>query len=157
MRLARLTLVVTILLAASVSAACAVLPAQGKKADETKLLSAIHREIEMFEAGDADGLMALFADNAVSLPQGSPPVVGKAAIAEGNRAFLDAFNVNFDFELVDYEIAGDYATRQGKWTQVLTPKDGGDPVTVPGKCMVGWKKIDNDWKIVWEIFNFDQS
>jgi len=157
MRLNRFSLVTIIMLAALVLSACATSPAQAKKADEEKLLRAIYKEIEMFEAGDADGLMALFAEDAVSLPQGGPPVEGKAAIAAGNHAFLDAFTVDFDFELVDYEIRGDYATRRGKWTQVLTPKAGGDPVTVPGKCMVGWKKIDNDWKIVWEIFNFDES
>ncbi len=157
MHLNRFAVIIISILAALVLGACAASPVQAKKADEEKLVQAIYREIEMFEAGDADGLMALFAEDAVSLPQGGPPVEGKAAIAAGKGTFLDSFTVDFDFELVDYEIVGDYATRRGKWTQVVTPKDGGDPVTVPGKCMVGWKKIDDEWKIVWEIFNFDES
>lgn len=153
MRLKRFSIAVMVLLAALLVSACGQSAAQAQKADEEKLLAAIYKEFEMFEANDAAGLMDLFADDAVSLPPGSPAIEGKDAIAAGKTAFLENNNVKVDFKLVDYKIVGDYATRQGEWTMYVTPKAGGETMVNPGKCMLGWEKIGGEWKIVWEIFN----
>jgi ketosteroid isomerase-like protein len=50
-------------------------------------------------------------------------------------------------------MAGDYATRTGEWTQVLTPTDGGEPITEVGRCVVAFKKVAGEWKVAWEIWN----
>ena len=69
------------------------------------------------------------------------------------RAFFDAHELDREFSLVDYEFNGNIGTRQGAWTQVVTPKEGGDPFTMTGQCVLGFKKIDGEWKEVWEIWN----
>jgi ketosteroid isomerase-like protein len=147
----RVVVAIMVVMAALSLVSCAA----SAQADEKAFLDAVWGEIDMLNKGDVNGLMSYYAADAVKLPQGGPLVKGKAAIREGAAAFHGNFDVDFDFELVDYEIVGDYATRQGAWTNTMVPRAGGDPVKVQGKCMLGWKKIDGEWKIVWEIFNTD--
>ena len=51
--------------------------------DEKKMKAAMQEYIDAFNRVDVDGIVALYADDAtVEDPVGSPPKVGKAAIAE---------------------------------------------------------------------------
>jgi hypothetical protein len=36
---------------------------------------------------------------------------------------------------------------------VVTPVDGSEPITEIGRCVLGWEKINGEWKVVWEIWN----
>ena len=54
---------------------------------------------------------------------------------------------------MDYTIAGETATRTGEWTQTLTPTDGSEPIVETGRCVLGFKKVDGEWKVAWEIWN----
>lgn len=106
-----------------------------------------------FQANDVDKVIEFYAQEAISLPPGFPPSVGREAIEADLRWFFDEFTLDRSFVLVDYEVAGNYATRLGEWTQTLTPKAGGDPIPEVGRCVVGWEKIQGEWKVVWEIWN----
>lgn len=79
--------------------------------------------------------------------------MGKEAIKASYQAFFDAYAFERDFKLAGIKIEGNTATRFGEWTQVLTPKAGGDPITEVGRCIVGFEKIKGEWKVVWEIWN----
>jgi ketosteroid isomerase-like protein len=106
-----------------------------------------------FQAGDVDRVIEFYAQDAVSLPPGFPPSEGREQIEADLRWFFGEFALDRDFVLVDYEVVGNYATRLGEWTQVLTPKVGGDPIPETGRCILGWRKIKGEWKVVWEIWN----
>ena len=108
---------------------------------------------EAFQAGDVDQVIEFYAQDAVSLPPGYPPSVGREAIEADLRWFFGEFDLERGFVLVDYEVVGNYATRLGEWTQTLTPKAGGDPIVETGRCILGWRKIEGEWKVVWEIWN----
>lgn len=108
---------------------------------------------EAFQSGDVDRAIAYYADDAISNPPGFPTVVGKAAIKAGLVAFFDAYSMSREFQLLDVDVSGDHATRQGKWTNILTPKAGGGPITETGRCVLGWKKVNGEWKVAWQIWN----
>jgi ketosteroid isomerase-like protein len=106
-----------------------------------------------FQAGDVDQVIEFYAPDAVSLPPGYPKSVGREAIEADLRGFFGEFALERDFVLVDFEVVGNYATRLGEWTQTLTPKAGGDDIVETGRCILGWRKINGEWKVVWEIWN----
>lgn len=108
---------------------------------------------EAYQAEDLERTVNFYADNAISQPPGFRTDVGKGAIRASYQAFFDTYELKRDFKLAGIKIEGDTATRFGEWTQVLTPNAGGDPITEVGRCVVGFQKIDGEWKVVWEIWN----
>lgn len=127
-------------------------PALGEDSGE-KFVDTVWAYEEAFQAGEVDRVIEFYAPDAVSLPPGYPPSVGREAIEADLTGFFGEFDLEREFDLVDYEVAGDNATRLGEWTQTLTPKAGGDPIVETGRCVLGWRKINGEWKVVWEIWN----
>ena len=108
---------------------------------------------EAYQQGDLERTIDFYADDAISQPPGYRTDIGKDAIKSSYQAFFDTYDFKRDFKLAGVKIEGDTATRFGEWTQVLTPKDGSDPITEVGRCIVGFQKINSEWKVVWEIWN----
>ena len=124
-----------------------------EEASERKFVDTVWAFEEAFQASDVDQLIEFYASDAVSLPPGLPASVGKETIEADLRWFFAEFELEREFDLVDYEVAGTYATRLGQWTQTLTPRSGGDPISEIGRCIVGFEKVRGEWLIVWEIWN----
>ena len=79
-------------------------------------------------------------------------IVGKEAIRADFEWFFGTFTVEQrDLEIVDIWISGNLATRRAEWSQTLN--DGSSSFTEFGKCVVGFKKMGNEWKVIWEIWN----
>jgi len=110
-------------------------------------------EEQVFQSGDVNRIAEYYADDAISNPPGVPVSTGKTAIKADLQAYFDTYAMKRDFKLISVDVAGDYATRYGEWSQTLTPKAGGDPVTETGRCVLGWKKVNGEWKVAWEIWN----
>jgi ketosteroid isomerase-like protein len=108
---------------------------------------------DAYQSEDVDRMIEYYADDALSMPPGFPMSVGKEAIEADLRFFFDEFTMEREFTLVNVEVSGNYATRLGEWTQTLTPKAGGDPIVETGRCVLGFKLIDGEWKVTWEIWN----
>ena len=106
---------------------------------------------EAMQTGDVDRLMEFYADDAVTILPGVPPLEGKDAVQADWEYFFDTFTLDRDSELVYVDVSGDSAVRRMEWTNTLTPKDGSDPIVDTGNCVVGFKKVDDEWKIAWEI------
>jgi ketosteroid isomerase-like protein len=109
---------------------------------------------EAFQRGDVDQIIGFYAPHAVDYPPGFPPSEGREAIEADLRWFFGEFDLDREFDLVDYRVAGNYGTRLGEWTQTLTPTAGGDPIDETGRCMVGFERKRGQWKVVWEIWNY---
>jgi ketosteroid isomerase-like protein len=121
--------------------------------EEAQLIEAALALEEAYQNEDLERVLAFYADDALSHAPGFPTDVGKEAIKTAYEAYFDAYDLQRDFQLAGVEVNGEYATRTGEWTQVLTPKDGGEPITEIGRCVLGWKKVNGEWKVVWEIWN----
>jgi ketosteroid isomerase-like protein len=150
--------VLTLWLVSALLLACQ--PIQPQSAGQASALSAEEQFIqvameleEAYQQKDLARVVSFYADDAISQPPGLPNDMGKEAIKVAYQALFDGYNIKRDFHLANVDISGDFATRTGEWTQVLTPIDGGEPITEVGRCVLGFKKVDGEWKVAWEIWN----
>ncbi|MCB0195206.1 MAG: SgcJ/EcaC family oxidoreductase [Anaerolineae bacterium] len=105
-------------------------------------------------AGDVEGYMALWADDAMQFPPESLPIVGKEALRAGLESELEA--ITYDMEITNKEVnvSGDMAVARGTYAATITFKDGSEPMTVDGKYMTLLKRQpDGSWKIFRDIYN----
>ena len=119
-------------------------------------IDAVWREYEASQiAGDPDRWIALWAEDGVQLPPGSPPVVGKAAIDARDRSDLEVNDYSqFVITNREVEVNGDLAFARGDFMVTVAPKSGGDPMDFEGKYMTIFRQQpDGSWKIYRDIFN----
>ncbi|MCW5844143.1 MAG: SgcJ/EcaC family oxidoreductase [Caldilinea sp.] len=119
-------------------------------------IDAVWREYEASQiAGDPDRWIALWAEDGVQLPPGSPPVVGKAAIDARDRSDLEVNDYSqFVITNKEVEVNGDLAFARGDFMVTVAPKSGGDPMDFQGKYMTIFRQQpDGSWKIYRDIFN----
>lgn len=121
--------------------------------EEQQFMQAAMGLEEAYQQNDLERTVNYYADDAISQPPGYRTDRGKDAIRASYQSFFDAYQMKRDFKLAGIKIEGDTGTRFGEWTQVLTPKDGSKPVTETGRCVVGFKKVNGEWKVAWEIWN----
>lgn len=106
-------------------------------------------------ARDLNALMALYTDDAVSMVDKAPMLVGKAAIQAAQEAEFKtmAAGKSFTFETMDVYGDGDIVTETGKSTY----KDATGKVTGTGKYMAVFKKQDGKYMCIREIYNEDSK
>lgn len=103
-----------------------------------------------WNAGDVDAIAALYAEDAVLLPQGSEPVEGRAAIREFWQMVMESDpGVTTDIETVEADVIGDVAIERGAYVNTGPDGDHRDH----GKFIAIWSKADGEWKILRDIFN----
>ena len=115
---------------------------------ESQIREASEAWDDAFNTEDLDALMALYADEAGSMPPGFPALEGKQAI----RSDFEYIFANFDWEhettIVDLLLSGNVAIERGAYTM----SEGGT-VFESGKHIVVRHKHGNGWLVIWEIWN----
>lgn len=148
-----------VLIVAALLMACQPIRPEGVAAQaaapsaEEQFMTTILAHEEAYQNEDWEAFVNFYAEDAISHAPGFPADKGKAAIATAVQGLFTAYDLERTFQVADFEIHGDFATRTGEWTQILTPTDGGEPITEVGRCILGWQKIDGEWKVIWEIWN----
>jgi ketosteroid isomerase-like protein len=127
-------------------------PAQIRAEEEFRAV-AVAKE-KAFYAGDYERLISFFADDIISVQPGTAEVVGKTTLGEGMQSYMEANTIVGNLTLKAFWVSGDYATRFAEWEEVISPKDGGKSMRQVGRCFLGWKKLDGEWKVVTEFVNF---
>lgn len=146
----------------TLSAACLLAFTACQQAAETPAdMAQIKTDIQALEdawaaalnAQDLDALMALYADDAVSMPDNAPILSGKAAIrkAQEKEFASTPSGRTYSFEVLDVYGDGKTVTETGKSTY----KDASGKVTGTGKYMVVWEKQGDQYLCVREIYNGD--
>lgn len=104
-------------------------------------------------ARDVDALAAFYADDAISMVQNQPSLVGMAAIRKDIEASMAkrAKGTTIAYDVMDAYGAGDYATEVGK----VTRKDSTGKVGYTGKYMAIWEKRNGKWLCIRDISNDD--
>lgn len=164
----------TILL--SVYAACALMfsscqeaakketPAAANVAEPVKTdLAQVRSEIVALENAWADALnkkdinalMSFYGDDAQSMQDGGPTLMGKAAIQQQSEKDFAAppTYASIAFETADVYAQGDFATEVGKTMY----KDAAGKVIRSGKYMVVYEKRNGKYLCIREIFNKDSK
>jgi uncharacterized protein (TIGR02246 family) len=128
------------------------------EAEEAAIREADRQFSAAAAAKHVEGMVSLFADDAQLLPPDAPAITGK----EGVRNFVSeitaipGFAVSWQTTQAEVSRAGDLGYTLA--TLELTMNDAeGNPVTRQGKDFHVWKKQpDGSWKVVIDIWNFDQ-
>ncbi len=104
--------------------------------DNAEALQAVRRVIDDWRnavnAGDADQILRIAADDLEMMPPGQAALSGMSA-----REFLRGFVTQFRAELQPFRneeiiVCGDWAFQRYTYELRLTPKAGGDPLTERG-------------------------
>jgi uncharacterized protein (TIGR02246 family) len=108
-------------------------------------------------AGDFDSWLSLWTDDGVRMPPDATTRIGVAQITEELKPIFDQFT--FDIKITsieDAKIFGDIGITRCSFNVAITPKAGGEKVTVlsNGKALtISKKQLDGSWKIIYDCFN----
>ena len=117
-------------------------------------IRALNQQWEIsFENHDAAGLVALFTEDCVRMPQGGPATVGRPALEAAYRQdFAEVWEMQATVRLNAGEvtISAEHAFARGADTLMQDGKQVGEP----GKWMFVYRREpDGAWKFHWVIFN----
>ena len=103
---------------------------------------------QAFNAGDLDGLMALYEPDAVMMPQpGAEPVKGTRAIRSALEGFL-ALKGTLELKTVHVIQHGDLALLRSAWRVTGTGPDG-EPVEMSHRSAeVVHRQADGSWRYI---------
>ena len=105
---------------------------------------------------DLNAFLALFEENAVAIPPGAPPLVGKTAIAEWAKAVFGAFAIQGTHEPIESVVQGSLVICRGKATGQLVPTSGEEPVPFDNSYLhVYRRQPDGSLRYWWGAFNAD--
>lgn len=108
-------------------------------------------------AGIVDTSLANYSEDAVSLPNNGPMLMGKEAIRSYTRQMLSLGTkfTNVKFVTTDVQTSGDLAYEIGTYAMTMQIPPGGE-VAEEGKYLTVYEKAaDGTWKIKVETFNIN--
>ncbi len=106
---------------------------------------------------DLEGAVYPYAGDASMLPFGAPIATGSDAIRKTWAALMakPGYSLTFVPTKINVASSGDMAWEIG--TFALTVNDAqGQPMEIPGKYVVAWRKVGPTWKVAADIFNTDK-
>jgi ketosteroid isomerase-like protein len=139
-----------VLLASTLAASCVVISAQTKTEPRLDRLATEFQAA--YNRGDADQMASFYAEDAVSMPPNRPMVKGRAAIVATLRRNLDDDPATMLLTPMESAIVGDRAYEVG--TRVMKWKTG---LVLNEKYSRVYKRVGNDWKIAYFIWNSDSA
>ena len=128
-------------------------------ADAESIRTAEIEAVRAFNAGDIDGVMAVYPEDAIWFPPNAAVVKGAEGIRElaSQLAAMPGFAFGVDPHTVEIARAGDLAYLIGDY-DITVNDPNGNPVTEYGKFVEVWRKHpDNSWNHVLAIWNSNDS
>jgi uncharacterized protein (TIGR02246 family) len=106
------------------------------------------------KARDANAIAALYSNDAVSMPENSPPLVGHDAIQKFNQDFLKVpqLTMTGESETIRFSDDGTMAYDTGKYSVSFADAKG-HTIKDEGKYLNVMKKVDGKWKVVVDAFS----
>ena len=113
--------------------------------------------MQSFNSGNAGGVAALYADDAVLMPPNAPSARGVVAIKEAvtkEIAGAKKGGITLALGTVDeVNVVGDMAWHSGAYVV----KDKGGKAVDAGKFLEVWERKNGKWRIVRDIWNSDAA
>ena len=139
-----------------VASACNQTPPDTRAADEGAIRDADTQWSKTAAAGDLEGTVAYYTDDASMLAPNAPIASGKPAVhAVWASLLVPGTSIAWQANKVEVARSSDLAYIQGSY-QLTVNDPKGNPVHDKGKFVEVWKKqADGKWKVVADIFNTD--
>lgn len=104
---------------------------------------------------DFERIVSYWSDDAVVVPPGQPPVVGRAGLMEMVTSLAEIPGFAVSWESVDVEVSPDGQMAYMTGTNAFTlPDSTGRLVTARGRGLTVWQKnAAGEWKCVYDIWN----
>jgi ketosteroid isomerase-like protein len=109
----------------------------------------------LFNGGDAEGLAALYDEDAVSMPPNLPTLKGRKALEEDFRKFFAENTARHETFVDEIVVDGSMAIERGRYRMTFKPKAGGAETVEEGRHVEIRKRVGREWKIVMEIWNVE--
>ena len=123
-------------------------------------INEINRELEKnMLAGNVEGQLKFYSDDAYSLPNFSPMMHGKEEFLRAHEQgkAMEIKVKEFKLETVDILDGGNYIVEIGKYSMTMTMKGVPDPVEEAGKYLTVFEKQDDgSLKIIVDTWNADE-
>jgi uncharacterized protein (TIGR02246 family) len=108
-------------------------------------------------AGDLNGWLDCFADDAVLMAPNQPPLSGLQSIRDWAAPFFDDYDLHEETDNREVRIAGDWGYIRAHWTWTLTPNAGGEASVDSGNSIwIVRRQDDGSWKIARAIWNSER-
>ena len=155
--------VIVLLLLAVLAAACApveegvsedpdaVEPSIG---DENALNALIADYMVAVNSGDADGMAALYAADAVRMAPDALPIRGRESIRRSMEQTFETAELNVQLQVKETEFSGELAYVRGTFLLTASPKDGSPPTESEGNWMRFMRREpDGRWRVAYSLWN----
>jgi uncharacterized protein (TIGR02246 family) len=125
--------------------------------DDLRAIEAIsQRDMQFALANDPDRMMSQWADDIVLLQPVGPIMRGRAAIAQAFESVQSPEIVEYELDMQEVMVLGDYAFQWGTYRYGMRPRTGGDTMRTSGKLMrILQRQPDGAWKIYRGISTID--
>lgn len=103
---------------------------------------------------DLDEILDFWTDDAVVIPPGMPPVVGKDALrayVAGSLA-IPGFRISWTTDSVDVSADASMAWILGTNKVEMTGEDG-KPMAIPGRAITVWRRDGEVWRCCGDVWN----
>ena len=123
--------------------------------EESKVKELLGNYERVLNASDVEGILKLYAQDGVFMPQHSPSQVGADAIREAYTHVFEAIDLDVVFDIIEVEIVSD------QWAFARTTSSGTTTINANGakvsegnqEVFLLRKQIDGEWKIARYIFS----
>lgn len=118
-------------------------------------IARVNRKLEeMVSIGNAEGMAALYTEDAIVLPPDAEMARGRDAVQKMWGEVFEAMGLkSVKLETRDLQIAGDEETAYEVGEVTLQMEQGGASTTARAKYVVVWIKIDGAWRLHRDIWN----
>ena len=123
-------------------------------ADDAAIRASTAAWVTAYNAGDADKIVALYADDAILMPPDAPAATGHEAMKKyltADMAASKAAGVSFVLDADASGVSGDLAWHSG--TFHVADASGASVAT--GKYAEVWHKADGKWLMIRDVWNSD--
>ena len=129
------------------------------KAEGDKLVQVSKDWSKLASTDSIEKVLSYWADDAIIMPPGQPPLKGKKAIREmiEGTSKIPGFKISWEPLSVSVSKSGDMAYMI-EHNQITVNDTSGKPITEFNKVVTVWRKeADGSWKNVVDMWNADPS
>ena len=104
--------------------------------------------IDVLNNGDIDAYVNIIVKDAVWIPPGQQPIIGREAFRQWLAPFFSKFSYDFSISEPQFIVSGNWAFERAKFTSKMIPNSGGEPMTHSGTFTVFWhRNREKNWCI----------